>query len=163
LDKSKAKYKAQNDKDQVDHQFQFIDQVLLHINKDRMKGEGENIRPILYGPFNILENIGTNVFHLHLPSYMQMYSVVNFDNLKLYEPPLIMDEDESIQVPKFYYFSSKYLDELHENVILDRRIRNSQRGDVEYLRVVIKEIKPSQEKWIEVGRVRDIYPHLFVD
>jgi hypothetical protein len=27
---------------------------------------------------------------------MKMYSMVNVENLKLYEPPMIMDEDESI-------------------------------------------------------------------
>jgi hypothetical protein len=43
-----------------------------------------------------LENIGTNAFHLDVPTYMQMYSVVNVDNFKLDEPPMIMDEDESI-------------------------------------------------------------------
>jgi hypothetical protein len=123
LEKSQAKYKARHDKHQVDHQFQVGDQVWLHINKDIMKGEGKNLRPIRYGPFKILENIGTNAFHLDLPSYMQMYSVVNVENLKLYEPPMIMDEDESIQVPTVDDFSPEYLDELQEDVILDRRIK----------------------------------------
>jgi hypothetical protein len=61
-----------------------------------MKGEGKNLRPIRYGSFNILEKIGTNAFRLDLLSYMKMYSVVNVENFKLYEPPMIMDEDESI-------------------------------------------------------------------
>jgi hypothetical protein len=91
-----------------------------------MKGEGKNIKPIWYGPFKILENIGTNAFCLDLPSYMQMYSVVNVENLKLYEPPMIMDEDESVQVLTVDDFAPEYLDELHEDVILDRRIRTSQ-------------------------------------
>ena len=99
MEKSQFKYKDRHDKHRVDHHFQVSDQVWLHINKDRMKGEGKKIIPIRYGPFKILENIGTNAFHLDLPAYMQMYSVVNVDNLKLYEPPMIMDEDESIQVP----------------------------------------------------------------
>jgi hypothetical protein len=83
---------------------------------------------------------------------MQMYSVVNVENLKLYEPPMIMDEDESIQVPTVDDFSPEYLDELQEDVILDRRIKTSQRGDVEYLRVGLKGVKPSKEKWIEIRR-----------
>jgi hypothetical protein len=57
---------------------------------------------------------------------MQMYSVVNVENLKLYEPPMIMDEDESIQVPTDDYFSPQYLEKLQEDIILDRRIRTSQ-------------------------------------
>jgi hypothetical protein len=90
-----------------------------------MKGECKNLRPTRYGLFNILENVDNNSFHLDLPTYMQMYLVVNVENLKLYEPPMIMDEDESIQVPTIDDFSPKYLDELQEDVILDRRIRTS--------------------------------------
>jgi hypothetical protein len=62
-----------------------------------------------------------------------MYSVVNVENLKLYEPPMIMDEDEGVQVPTVDDFDPEYLDELQEDVILDRRMRTSQQGDVEYL------------------------------
>jgi len=57
---------------------------------------------------------------------MQIYSMVNVEELKLYEPPMIMDEYESVQVPTIDDFSPKYLDELQEDVILDRRVRTSQ-------------------------------------
>lgn len=59
-----------------------------------MKGEGKKFRPIRYGPFTIFENIEGNAFCLDFPAYMQMYSVVNVENLKLYLPPLIMDTEE---------------------------------------------------------------------
>jgi hypothetical protein len=61
-----------------------------------MKGEGKHIKQISYGPFDILEKIGTNAFRLDFPSYMQMYSMVNVENLKLYEPPMIMDKDQGV-------------------------------------------------------------------
>jgi hypothetical protein len=64
---------------------------------------------------------------------MQMYLVVNVANLKHYEPSMIIDEDGSIQVLIVDDFSPEYLDELQEDVIIDRRIKTSQRGDVEYL------------------------------
>jgi hypothetical protein len=38
--------------------------------------------------------------------------VVNAENLKLYEPPMIMGEEEIIQVPTIDDFSPDYLDEL---------------------------------------------------
>jgi hypothetical protein len=63
---------------------------------------------------------------------MQMYLVVNVENLKLYEPPMIMNKYEGVQVLTIAYFSLEYLDELQEDVILDKRIRTSRRGDVEY-------------------------------
>ena len=72
LEKSQARYKARHDKHQVDHQFQVGDKVWLHINNDRMKGEGKKLRPIQYGPFTILANIGDNDFRLDLLAYMQM-------------------------------------------------------------------------------------------
>jgi hypothetical protein len=62
---------------QVDHQFKEEDQVWLSINKDRLQGEGKKLKPISYGPFKILEKIGSNAFWLDLPPYMQIYSIVN--------------------------------------------------------------------------------------
>jgi hypothetical protein len=47
--------------------------------------------------------------------------------------------------------------------ILDRRMRTSKRGNVEYLRVGIKGTNPSKGKWIGVGKVRELYPHLQID
>jgi hypothetical protein len=90
-------------------------------------------------------------------------AVVNVENLKLYEPPLIDDHGEHVQIPSIDDFSPEYLTELHEDTILDRRMRTSKRGNVEYLRVGLKGTNPSKAKWIEVGRVRELYPHLHID
>lgn len=61
-----------------------------------MQGEGRKLKPIRYGPFEILEKIDTNAFCLNLSPYMQLYLVVNVENLKLYETPMILDEDISV-------------------------------------------------------------------
>ena len=135
----------------------------LHISKERMKGEGKKLKPIRYGPFTILEKIGTNAFRLELPPYMQIYSVVNVENLKLYEPPMIMDERENVSLPSIDEFALEYMDELQEDVILDRRTRTSRRGDVDYLRVGIRGTHPSKAKWIEKEKVREQFPHLSID
>jgi len=160
---SQANYKARHDKHQVDHQFQVGDKVWLHITKERMKGEGKKLKPIRYGPFEILEKIGTNAFRLNLPPYMQIYSVVNVENLKLYEPPMIMDEDTNIQIPSVDDMAHEYMKELQDDVILDRNIRNSRRGNVEYLHVGLKGIHPSKVRWMEIGKVRELYPHLLAE
>jgi hypothetical protein len=60
-------------------------------------------------------------------------------------------------------FSPEYLDELKEDIILDRRMRTSRRGDVEYLRVGLKGTHPSKSWWIEKEKVREKFPHLPVD
>ena len=87
--------------------------------------EGKRLKPICYGPFIILENIGENVFKLDLSSYMQIYYVVNVDSLSFYEPLLIEDQGEQVQIPSIEYFSSEYLDEIQQGTILDRRTRTS--------------------------------------
>ena len=112
LEKSQGKYKERHDKHCVDHQFQVGDEVWLYISKERLQGEGRRLKPIRYGPFKILEKIGNNAFKLDLPSYMQIYSVVNVENLRLYEPPLIEDQGESVQIPSIKYFPPKFLDEI---------------------------------------------------
>ena len=94
---------------------------------------------------------------------MQIYSVVNIDNLKLFEPPMIMDQDEEVSIPSVDEFTPEYLDELHEDVILDRRTRTSRRGDLDYLRLGLKDTHPSKTKWIEKDKVRGLFPHLPVD
>ena len=83
-----------------------------------MQGEGKKLKPIHYGPFKIIKQVGNNAFQLDLPSYMQMYSVVNVENLRLYEPPLIDDEGSDIQLPSIEYFSPEFLDELKEYSIM---------------------------------------------
>lgn len=160
LEQSQAKYKARHDKHRIDHHFQVGDRVWLHISKERMQGEGKKLKPIRYGPFEILEKIGTNAFHLNLPPYMQIYSVVNVENLKLYEPPMIFNEEANIQVPSVDDLAPEYVSELPEDVILDRNIRSSKRGGVEYLKVGRKGMHPGKARWMEIGKVRELYPHL---
>lgn len=56
---------------------------------------------------------------------MQMYLVVNVENLKLYEPPLIINTEEVAQVPVVDEFAPEYLEKIPEDIILDRRTRTS--------------------------------------
>jgi hypothetical protein len=88
---------------------------------------------------------------------------VNVEKLILFEPSMIMDQDEEVSIPSIDEFSPKYLDELQEDIILDRRTRNSRRGDVDYLRVGLKGTHPRKAKWIEKDKVRGLFPHSPVD
>jgi hypothetical protein len=128
-----------------------------------LQGEGKKIKPICYGPFKILDKIGSNAFRIELPPYMQIYLVVNVGKLRLYEPPMIEDQGESVQIPSIDVFSLEYMNELQDDTILDKRVYTSHRGSVEYLRVGLKEKNPSQAKWMETGKVRVQYPHLFTN
>jgi hypothetical protein len=37
---------------------------------------------------------------------------VNIENLKLFEPPMTMDQDEEVSIPSIDNFAPEYLDEL---------------------------------------------------
>jgi hypothetical protein len=75
-------------------------------------GEGKKLNPIRYGPFTILEKSGTNAFRLNIPPYVQIYLVVNVENLKLFEPLMIMDQDEEVSMPLVDEFVPENFDEL---------------------------------------------------
>ena len=83
------------------------------------------LKQIRYGPFKILDKIGENAFRLDLPAYMKICSVVNVENLRLYEPSLIEDPKEQGQIPSIEDLLPEYLNELQEDTILDKRIRTS--------------------------------------
>ena len=71
---------------------------------------------------------------------MKMYSIVNVDNLKLYEPPMIVDQEEDVHAP--------YVDDFapYLNTLMScRRTCGDRRGDVEYLCVGLKGIHPNKE------------------
>ena len=44
---------------------------------------------------------------------------MNVENLKLYEPPLIMDTEEVGTIPTVDHFAPEYLDKFREDIILD--------------------------------------------
>ena len=46
------------------------------------------------------------------------------------------------------------------DTVLDRKVRTTRRGNVEYLRIGLKGSNPSSEKWIEIEQARNLYPHL---
>jgi hypothetical protein len=46
---------------------------------------------------------------------------------------MIMDQGKEVSIPLDDEFAPEYLDELKEDIIVDRRMRTSRRGDVDYL------------------------------
>jgi len=114
----------------------------------------------MYGPFKILEKIGENTFHLDLPAYMHIYLVLTVDCLRLFEPSMVEDPKEQSQLPSIDDLLLEYLNELQEDTVLDRKVRTTCSGKVEYLKIGLKGSKPSSAKWIEIRQVRGEYPHL---
>ncbi len=63
--------------------------VWLQLNMERLQGPDKKIKALRYGPFEILEKVGDNVYMIILPPYMHIYFVVNVENLKLYKPVML--------------------------------------------------------------------------
>ena len=83
--KSHEKYNERHDQHNVEKTFKVGDRVWLHLNKERLWGVGKEIKDLRYGLFEVLEKVKDN-------SYMHIYSVVNVENMKLYEPSMLDKE-----------------------------------------------------------------------
>ena len=55
LQRANAKAKARHDKHCTPHSFQIGDQVWLHLKKERFTGPYIKMKPLQYGPYNILK------------------------------------------------------------------------------------------------------------
>ena len=73
---------------------------------------------------------------------------------------MIMDEEINVQIPSVDDLALEYMRKLQDDAILDRNVRTSRRGNAEYLRVGLKAMHPSKARWMEIGKVRKLYPHL---
>ena len=61
-----------------------------------LQGPGKKIKALRYGLFEILEKVCDNAYQLNLTPYMHIYSIVNVENLKLYEPSMLDQEEEHV-------------------------------------------------------------------
>ncbi|GJZ17640.1 hypothetical protein Tco_0553763, partial [Tanacetum coccineum] len=159
LRRSQQKYKERHDRHRVKGNFQEGDLVWLHLGKERLKGEGKKLKPIRYGPFRILKKVGENACQLELPAYMEMYSVVNVDKLKLFEPSML-DEELGESLPAVEDITTDQEKILSEDTIVERKTSSTRRGERKSYRIAKRGQLPSSAKWFseEVGKAR--FPHL---
>ena len=90
------KYNAIHYQHITNKSFNVGDGVWIQLNKVRLQGPGKKIKALSYGTFEILEEVGDNAYRLSLLPYMHIYSVVNVENLKLYEPSMLEREEEQV-------------------------------------------------------------------
>ncbi|KAI5350875.1 hypothetical protein L3X38_003766 [Prunus dulcis] len=70
--------------------------------------------------------MGDNAFQLELPPYMHMYSVINAENLKLFESCLLDDDpDEDTRLPSVDDLKIEQEDLLQEDCILGQKVRET--------------------------------------
>ena len=75
--------------------FQLGDQVWLHLDKKRFKGNHHKLLHIRYGLYTVLDKIGENAYRLDLPPQLGIHNVINVNHLKNFEPSL-MEEPVTI-------------------------------------------------------------------
>ncbi|GJX96113.1 transposon ty3-G gag-pol polyprotein [Tanacetum coccineum] len=159
LRRSQQKYKECHDRHRVKGNFQEGDLVWLHLGKERLKGEGKKLKSIRYGPFRILKKVGENACQLELPAYIEMYSDVNVDKLKLFEPSML-DEELGESLPAVEDITTDQEKTLFEDTIVERKTSSTRRGERKSYRIAKRGQLPSSAKWFleEVGKAH--FPHL---
>ena len=93
LQQANAKSKAQHKKHRIPHSCQIGDHVRLHLKKERFTGPYKKLKPLRYGPYSILKQIGENTFHLDIPACLGLHPFFNVDLLQTYHAPLLEHND----------------------------------------------------------------------
>ena len=100
LQQENAKAKAPHDKHHIPHSFQIGYQVWLHLKKERFTGPYRKMKPLQYGPYSILKQIGENTFKLDIHAFLGLHLVFNVDLLRPYHAPLLEQNDLQATKPE---------------------------------------------------------------
>jgi len=90
---------------------------------------------------------------------MQNYSVINVECLKLFEPSMIIeDEVESgIILSSIEDLVPRIIDELKEELILQKKVRHTQRGKKKFGLLGLKVSFPKQQSHMTRARLRTCF------
>jgi hypothetical protein len=88
-----------------------------------------------------------------------MYSVVNVENLKLYEPSMLDQEEEQVLISIEDLAPDDQV-ELSEDMIFHNRSRPTRQGQHDLWQIVLKGQRPRKEKWYSEQKVEEKFPHL---
>ena len=89
LQQENEKGKAWHNKHHIPHSFQIRDQVWLHLKKECFTSSYRKLKPLRYGLYNILQQIGENNFQLDIPLCLGLHSIFIVDLLQPYHAPLL--------------------------------------------------------------------------
>ena len=155
---AQKKYKEASDRHKADHSFQVGDRVWLYLPKERFKEKERKIKPLRYGPYFITEQLGANAFRLDLPPYMGLHPVFNVDKLKLFEPSLVDEIEETQRHPDAVI--PDFTSPLDEDKIFEQQMKKTQTSSFDSFLVGRKGQYPHQAKWITLDRLRTSFSHL---
>jgi hypothetical protein len=112
--------------------------VALSLCKERLQGEIKQLKPLRYEPFYITEQVSKNTFRLKLPPYMQINSVVNVENLKLFEPSMLDEEEEHQVLPTIEDLEPHGNEELKEDIVMQHKEQTTRKGQQKMWQIGLK-------------------------
>jgi len=89
---------------------------------------------------------------------MHIYSFVNVENLKLYEPSMLDQEEEQV----LHFVEDLAPDaqaELTEDTILQKRSTTTRQGQQDLWQIGLKRQLPDEAKWYTREKVEEKFPH----
>ena len=115
------------------------------------------LKPLGCGPYIFLQHIGDNAYHLDFPPQLGIHDVVNVNNLKHYEPPLLEDNvTVSHHVDLILDFKPPFL----QDIVLDTHHTTTHHQQHTSYLVGCTGQTPSQAKWFSVAIMHKRFLHL---
>ena len=87
-----------------------------------------------------MEQVSENAFRLNLLAYINIYSVLNVENLKLYDPSMLIEDKAGLDqiLPSIDDLAPNTMDELKEDTILQKKVHITRRGATQLCLVGLK-------------------------
>ena len=116
------------------------------------------MKPLRYGPYSILKQIGENSFQLDIPAWLGLHPIFNVDLLRPYPAPLLEQNDLQIAEPEDIH------PDVQEPVLCDtivgRCMRHTRTNSIPLFQVAKAEQFPVQGKWYSTTEITNKFPHL---
>jgi hypothetical protein len=106
-----------------------------------------------------LEKVGDNTYKMSLFLYILIYSTVNAEHLKLYDPSMLDQEVEDV-LPTIQELSLDAQEYLEEESILQRKSKTRRQGKHDRWWIRLKGQLPRKEKCYSRKKVEGKLPHL---
>ena len=116
------------------------------------------LKPLQYGPYSILRQIGENDFQLDIPACLGLHPVFNVDLIQPYHAPLL--EQNKLQTTKPDDIHSDVQEPLPCDTIVGRHIHHIRMNGI-FLFQVAKAVQLlAQGKWYFPTELANKFPHL---
>jgi len=148
---AQTRAKARHDQHRTSLEFHLADKVWLKLDKQRFKGKHHKLHLLRSGPYKILECIGDNAYKLELPPQFGIHDVLDFNNLKRFEPYLV---DEDVVVQHLVDIILDLQPPPLEDTILEQRTRHTRSQEYTSYLVGKKGELPVKARWLSSEKIK---------